>query len=833
MKDQYYPAEIETTAQKFWADTEAFAVTEDPSREKYYCLAMFPYPSGKLHMGHVRNYTIADVISRYQRMLGKNVLQPMGWDAFGLPAENAAIKHKTAPAKWTYENIEYMKDQLKQLGFGYDWSRELATCKPEYYRWEQWFFTRLFEKGLVYKKTAAVNWCPNDQTVLANEQVIDGCCWRCDTAVEKKEIPQWFIKITDYAEELLSGLDKLDGWPEQVRTMQRNWIGKSRGVEFSFNLTEAIDGIDGSEIKSFSVYTTRPDTLMGVTYTSIAAEHPIALALAKNNPELARFIQDCKTQSVAEADMATMEKKGMATGLEAIHPITGEKTPVWIANYVLMEYGTGAIMAVPAHDERDFEFANKHGLPIKQVFDKTHSTESSRFDNKIWQDWYASKDANEVVTVNSQEFDGLSPEAGFDAIANKLTALGCGEIKINYRLRDWGVSRQRYWGSPIPMFNVDGGEIPVPADRLPVLLPENVEMDGVQSPIKADAEWRKTELNGQAVEHETDTFDTFMESSWYYARYTCPNYSEGMLDRDAANYWLPVDQYVGGIEHAILHLLYARFFHKLMRDEGLLDSDEPFNKLLCQGMVLKDGTKMSKSKGNTVDPQALIKQYGADTVRLFTMFAAPPEQSLEWNDSAVEGAHRFLRKLWKTVHAHLQSGTPTSVEPAELNQSQQNLRRKTHETIAKVSDDFGRRQTFNTAIAAVMELLNEVGKSADRQAPHGLAVEREALEAAVLVLSPIVPHICSTLWRELGHGDNLLDASWPQVDDSALIKSTIQMVIQVNGKLRAQIDVPAEAKKEDIERVARDHENVKRFTEGQTIRKVIVVPNKLVNIVAN
>jgi leucyl-tRNA synthetase len=833
MKDQYHPAEIETIAQKFWADTGAFEVTEDSSREKYYCLAMFPYPSGKLHMGHVRNYTIADVISRYQRMLGKNVLQPMGWDAFGLPAENAAIKHKTAPAKWTYENIEYMKDQLKQLGFGYDWSRELATCKPEYYRWEQWFFTRLFEKGLVYKKTAAVNWCPNDQTVLANEQVIDGCCWRCDTAVEKKEIPQWFIKITDYAEELLSGLDKLDGWPEQVRTMQRNWIGKSRGVEFSFKLAEAVGDIDGSEIKSFAVYTTRPDTLMGITYTSIAAEHPIALALAKNNQELARFIQDCKTQSVAEADMATMEKKGIATGLEAIHPITGEKVPVWIANYVLMEYGTGAIMAVPAHDERDFVFANKHGLPIKQVFDKTNSTENAHFDNKVWQDWYASKDANEVVMVNSQEFDGLSPEAGFDAIANKLTELKCGEIKINYRLRDWGVSRQRYWGSPIPMFNEDGGEIPVPADRLPVLLPEDVEMDGIQSPIKADAKWCKAELNGQAVEHETDTFDTFMESSWYYARYTCPNYSEGMLDSDAANYWLPVDQYVGGIEHAILHLLYARFFHKLMRDEGLLDSDEPFNKLLCQGMVLKDGTKMSKSKGNTVDPQALIEQYGADTVRLFTMFAAPPEQSLEWNDSAVEGAHRFLRKLWKTVHAHLQAGTPTTIEPAELNQSQQNLRRKTHETIAKVSDDFGRRQTFNTAIAAVMELLNEVGKSADRQTPNGLALEREALEATVLVLSPIVPHICSTLWQELGHGDSLLDTSWPQVDDSALIKSTIQMVIQVNGKLRAQIDVPAEAKKEDIEQMARDHENVQRFTEGQTIRKVIVVPNKLVNIVAN
>jgi len=831
MKDQYHPAEVECTAQKFWADNQTFVVTEDPSKEKYYCLAMFPYPSGKLHMGHVRNYTIADVISRYQRMQGKNVLQPMGWDAFGLPAENAAIKHNTAPAKWTYENIEYMKSQLRQLGFGYDWSRELATCKPEYYKWEQWFFTRLYEKGMVYKKTAAVNWCPNDQTVLANEQVIDGCCWRCDTVVERKEIPQWFIKITDYAEELLNDLDKLDGWPEQVRTMQRNWIGKSRGVEFSFKLANSIEGID-----SFAVYTTRPDTLMGVTYASIAAEHPIAIALAKENPELAQFIQDCKTQSVSEADMATMEKKGIATGLEAIHPITGEKVPVWVANYVLMEYGTGAIMAVPGHDERDFEFANKHSLPIKQVFTQTTSVESSQFNSTTWQDWYSSKSAD-VAMINSDEFDGLSPEQGFDAIANKLEQLDCGEVKINYRLRDWGVSRQRYWGSPIPMFNDSSNnenvEIPVPADRLPVLLPEDVEMDGVQSPIKANPEWRKAELDGQAVEHETDTFDTFMESSWYYARYTCANYADGMLDSDAANYWLPVDQYVGGIEHAILHLLYARFFHKLMRDEGLLNSDEPFTKLLCQGMVLKDGTKMSKSKGNTVDPQALIEQYGADTVRLFTMFAAPPEQSLEWNDSAVEGAHRFLRKLWKAVHAHLEAGDFKPLDPTELNQQQQNLRRKTHETIAKVSDDFGRRQTFNTAIAAVMELLNEIGKSADRETSNGLAVEREALEAAILVLSPIVPHICNELWNELGHKDNLLDTDWPIVDESALVKSTIQMVVQVNGKLRAQIDVSADADKDAIEQMAREHENVQRFTEGQTIRKVIVVPNKLVNIVAN
>ncbi|WP_461516777.1 leucine--tRNA ligase [Porticoccus sp.] len=827
MKEQYYPAEVETAAQQYWQENQAFTVTVQPDREKYYCLAMFPYPSGKLHMGHVRNYTIADVIARYQRMLGKNVLQPMGWDAFGLPAENAAIKHHTAPAKWTYENIEYMKAQLKRLGFGYDWSKELATCKPDYYRWEQWFFTRLYEKGLVYKKTAAVNWCPNDQTVLANEQVIDGCCWRCDTQVERKEIPQWFIKITDYAEELLNDLDKLDGWPEQVRTMQRNWIGKSQGVQFRFQLSEAVEGID-----SFDVYTTRPDTLMGVTYASIAAEHPIALALAKSNPELAAFIQSCKVQSVAEADMATMEKKGMATGLSAIHPITGELVPVWVANYVLMDYGTGAIMAVPAHDERDFEFANKHSLPIKQVFQHVDAI-SNLFDSDTWQEWYASKTDN-VVMVNSREFDGLTPHRGFDAIATKLTELGCGEIKTNYRLRDWGVSRQRYWGTPIPMFNLpDGGEIPVPAERLPVLLPEDVEMDGVQSPIKADPQWRVAELNGMAVEHETDTFDTFMESSWYYARYTCPDYADGMLDSHAANYWLPVDQYVGGIEHAILHLLYARFFHKLMRDEGLLNSDEPFTRLLCQGMVLKDGTKMSKSKGNTVDPQQLIEQYGADTVRLFTMFAAPPEQSLEWNDSGVEGAHRFLRKLWKMVHAHLQAGTPSSLDPEALDQTQRDLRRKTHETITKVSDDFGRRQTFNTAIAAVMELLNELGRHADRESGDGLAVEREALNAVVMLLAPIVPHICHQLWSALGKTENLLDASWPNADKTALTKNTIQMVVQVNGKLRAQIDVAVGADRDTIEQAAVSHENVMRFTEGQTIRKVIVVPNKLVNIVAN
>ncbi len=841
MEEQYHPHKIEQVAQAFWQDKKSFNVSEQPDKDKFYCLAMFPYPSGKLHMGHVRNYTIADVISRYQRMLGKNVLQPMGWDAFGLPAENAAIKHQTAPAKWTDSNIDYMRDQLKELGFGYDWSRELATCKPEYYRWEQWFFTRLYEKGLAYKKVSAVNWCPNDQTVLANEQVIDGCCWRCDSKVEKKEIPQWFIKITDYAEELLEDLDELDEWPEQVRIMQRNWIGKSRGVEFSFKLEQPIENID-----SFAVYTTRPDTLMGITYASIAAGHPIALALAENNPEIAAFNEECKVQSVAEADLAILEKKGVFTGLNAIHPITGEAVPIWIANYVLMEYGTGAVMAVPAHDERDFEFANKIGLPIKQVFESIRGSLQSEdegkgigvaeeyfeFDSKVWKDWYASKSEDEVKMINSGEFDGASPEEGFEAIANKLIEMGCGEIKINYRLRDWGVSRQRYWGSPIPMLYLgDGTEIPVPDDRLPVVLPEDVVMDGVQSPIKADPEWRKTSLGGQPAEHETDTFDTFMESSWYYARFCCPNFDQGMLDSRAANYWLPVDQYVGGIEHAILHLLYARFFHKLMRDEGLLNSNEPFKRLLCQGMVLKDGVKMSKSKGNTVDPQELINQYGADTVRLFTMFAAPPEQTLEWSDTGVEGAYRFLRKLWKTVHAHSLAGEPGELQLDSLPEAQKDIRRKTHETIIKVSDDFGRRQTFNTAIAAVMELLNEVNKKVDRSTPAGLAVEREALTVATQLLAPVVPHICHTLWKTFGFQNAVIDAPWPMHDEASLSRSYINMVVQVNGKLRAKLEVDAQADQKIIEALAMENENVHRFIENKSIKKIIFVPEKLINIV--
>ncbi|MGE3297100.1 MAG: leucine--tRNA ligase [Porticoccaceae bacterium] len=819
MDDQYHPERIESQVQKAWETNRTFAVKADPGREKYYCLAMFPYPSGKLHMGHVRNYSIADVISRYQRMLGKNVLQPMGWDAFGLPAENAALQNNTAPAAWTYANIRYMKAQLKALGFGYDWDRELATCKPDYYRWEQWFFTRLYEKGLVYNKVSAVNWCPNDQTVLANEQVIDGCCWRCDTPVQRREIPQWFIRITAYAEELLRDLDQLDGWPEQVRTMQRNWIGKSRGVTIHFDLAEAVAGNTG-----FEVYTTRPDTLMGVTYLSLAAEHPIAGALAEGDPDLADFIAECRQQSVAEADLATMTKRGRDTGLKAVHPLTGAPLPVWIANYVLMDYGTGAVMAVPAHDQRDWEFAVQYRLSIVQVIAPADGSPCD-----IAQGAFVDKGR----LVNSGAFDGLEFDAAFEAIAQALVDRGRGKVTTNFRLRDWGVSRQRYWGAPIPML-YDGDEqvIPVPAERLPVLLPEDVVMDGVHSPIKADPSWRQTTLDGTPLIRETDTFDTFMESSWYYARFTCPDYDGGMLDPAAANYWLPVDHYVGGIEHAILHLLYARFFHKLMRDEGLLASDEPFTRLLCQGMVLKDGSKMSKSKGNTVDPQALIDRYGADTVRLFTMFAAPPEQTLEWSDEGVAGAYRFLRRLWKAVHTHLGRGDCAALDATTLTGTAAALHRKTHATIAKVSDDYGRRQTFNTAIAAVMELLNETTRL-DPQAPSALAAEREALEAAVLLLAPVVPHITQALWAHLGHGEPIVDAHWPTADPAALQLDEITLAVQVNGKVRAQLRVAAHADRDSIQARALSDPNVQRFTVGKTLRKVILVPQRLVNIVTD
>ncbi|AMG31250.1 leucine--tRNA ligase [Grimontia hollisae] len=857
MQEQYRPQDIEPKVQANWDNNKTFVVKEDPSKEKFYCLSMFPYPSGRLHMGHVRNYTIGDVISRYQRLQGKNVMQPIGWDAFGLPAENAAVKNKTAPAPWTYENIEYMKNQLKLLGFGYDWDREFATCTPEYYRWEQEFFTKLYEKGLVYKKTSSVNWCPNDQTVLANEQVEDGCCWRCDTPVEQKEIPQWFIKITAYAQELLDDLDKLDGWPEQVKTMQRNWIGRSEGVELKFQVPGEND---------LEVYTTRPDTLMGVTYVGIAAGHPLATKAAQNNPALAAFIDECKNTKVAEAELATMEKKGMDTGLKAIHPLNGREVPVFIANFVLMDYGTGAVMAVPGHDQRDFEFATKYGLGIEAVILDADGNAPD-----ISEAAYTEKG----VLFNSGEFDGLNFEQAFDAIAAKLEAEGKGRKTVNFRLRDWGVSRQRYWGTPIPMVTTEDGEVhPVPADQLPVILPEDVVMDGVISPIKADKTWAQTTYKGQPALRETDTFDTFMESSWYYARYCSPKADE-MLDSDAANYWLPVDQYIGGIEHAVMHLLYSRFFHKLLRDAGMVNSDEPFKRLLCQGMVLADAyyynndkgakvwvsptevtverdekgritkavdseghelvhsgmTKMSKSKNNGIDPQEMVDKYGADTVRLFMMFASPADMTLEWQESGVEGANRFLKRVWKLVYEHTSKGDVAALDTTALNADQKTLRREVHKTIAKVSDDIGRRQTFNTAIAAVMELMNRLTK-APQDTETDRAILDEALKAIVVMLYPITPHISTELWAALGQTD-IDNTEWPVADKDAMVEDEKLIIVQVNGKLRAKITVAADAAKEDVEAMAQNDEHVVKFTEGKTIRKVVYVPGKLVNIVAN
>ncbi len=815
MQQEYRPDEVESAAQQFWLDNNSFQVSEDPDKEKYYCLSMFPYPSGQLHMGHVRNYTIGDVISRYQRMQGKNVLQPMGWDAFGLPAENAAIKNKVAPASWTYQNIDYMRGQLQRLGLGYDWQRELATCKPDYYRWEQWLFTRLYKKGLVYKKTAAVNWCPNDQTVLANEQVIDGCCWRCDTKVERREIPQWFMKITDYADQLLADLDQLNGWPEQVRTMQANWIGRSEGVQIQFAITNSDD--------SLAVYTTRPDTLMGVSYVAVAAEHPLALKAAENNPELQAFINECRKMETSEAALETAEKKGVATGLTAIHPVTGEEVPVWAANFVLMGYGTGAVMSVPGHDQRDFEFAQKYGLPIKQVIEPTDNAEID-----LTQGAFTEKGR----LLNSQQFDGLSSQDAFDDIATFLSEQGKGERQTNYRLRDWGVSRQRYWGTPIPIINCPScGSVPVPEADLPVTLPEDVTVDGSGSPIKSMPEFYQCKCPqcGADAERETDTFDTFFESSWYYARFTCPDNDTAMLD-ERADHWLPVDQYIGGIEHAVLHLLYARFFHKLMRDEGLVSGDEPFKNLLTQGMVLKDGAKMSKSKGNTVDPQALIDEYGADTARLFMMFAAPPEMSLEWSDKAVEGANRFLKRLWRAVSEHTAQGPAAKLNTDALSDALQDLRRQSYQTLTKVGDDIGRRHTFNTAIAAVMELMNAIAKLND-DSEQARAVVQESLELIVLMLAPITPHISHTLWQALGHDEAVVDARWPAVDEAAMKQDKIELMVQVNGKLRSKIAVAADADQAAVEAVAFAEENVQRFTEGKEVRKVILVPGRLLNIV--
>ncbi|HHM04740.1 MAG TPA: leucine--tRNA ligase [Gammaproteobacteria bacterium] len=816
MDANYDPHQTEADAQAYWERCGSFKAVEKPDKEKFYCLAMFPYPSGRLHMGHVRNYTIGDVIARYQRARGKAVLQPMGWDAFGLPAENAALKNGVAPARWTRDNIAYMRGQLKRLGFGYDWSRELATCDPGYYRWEQWLFTKLYEKGLVYKKTAAVNWCPNDLTVLANEQVIEGCCWRCDTPVERKDIPQWFMRITAYADELLADLDRLEHWPEQVKTMQRNWIGRSEGVEIHF-------GIEGAD-EPLKVYTTRPDTLMGVTYVAVAPEHPLATKAAEHNTALARFIEECRHTMTSEAAVEALEKKGVATGVSAIHPVSGEKVPVYAANFVLLGYGEGAVMAVPGHDQRDWEFARKYALPVKQVIIPADGSEAD-----LSEAAYTEKG----LLVDSGDFTGLSSQQAFDAIAEYLERAGKGRRRVNYRLRDWGVSRQRYWGAPIPMINCAVcGAVPVPEDQLPVTLPGEVVFEGVGSPLKKMPAFYRTTCPrcGGAAERETDTFDTFMESSWYYARFCSADNDEAMLD-ERARYWLPVDQYVGGIEHAILHLLYARFYHKLMRDVGLVAGDEPFTRLLTQGMVLKDGAKMSKSKGNTVDPQELIERYGADTARLFMMFAAPPEQSLEWSDAGVEGAQRFLKRLWKLVHGHVQQGPAPALDVSALNEAQKTLRGQVHQIIHKVSDDLGRRHTFNTAIAAVMELCNALGKFDDRS-PRGRAVMHEALEAVVRLLAPIVPHICHALWQALGHSDAVVDQAWPVADEQALVKDIIELVVQVNGKLRGRITVPFEAPKADIETAALAEENVQRFVAGKTVRKIIVVPGRLVNVVA-
>ena len=815
MNQEYNPEQIEIAAQAQWHKTGAYRAERDDSREKFYCLAMFPYPSGKLHMGHVRNYTIADVIARFQRMQGKNVLQPMGWDAFGLPAENAAIANDVPPADWTLSNIAEMRRQLARLGFAYDWQREVTTCAPDYYRWEQWFFTRLMAKGLAYKKEADVNWCETDQTVLANEQVVDGKCWRCDSPVERRAINQWFIKITAYAQELLDDLEQLEQWPEQVIAMQRNWIGRSEGANIRFQR----DTGDALE-----VYTTRPDTLMGATYLAVAPQHPLAEQAAADNSTLAAFIKQLSNMKVAEADMATMEKQGMDTGLTVYHPLSNEVLPVWVANFVLMSYGSGAVMSVPGHDQRDWEFATKYGLPIKQVIDgnEQHTV-----------DLRAAAFTEKGPLIHSGRFDGLDFQAAFDALVTALEQRGLGERTVNYRLRDWGVSRQRYWGAPIPVINCDHcGAVPVPEQDLPVILPTEVAFQGVGSPLKKMPEFYAVACPtcDQPASRETDTFDTFMESSWYYARYASANNHHSMLD-DEANYWLEVDQYVGGIEHAILHLLYARFFHKLMRDEGLVTSSEPFKRLLTQGMVLKDGTKMSKSKGNTVDPQALIDRYGADTVRLFSMFAAPPDQSLEWSDSGVEGANRFLKRLWRLVHDQITLGSVPELDPDLLTQTQRDLRRKTHETLAKVADDYGRRQTFNTAIAAVMELCNEVSKYS-LQADNDRATINEALRAALLMLCPIVPHITADLWYTLTK-ESILDAAWPDVDQQALRRDELEIVVQVNGKVRAKMLVAADATKDTLEAAALAESNVQRFIDGLTVRKVIVVPGKLVNVVAN
>jgi leucyl-tRNA synthetase len=831
IEEQYQPSKIEQKLQKRWEEQGTFTATEDSGKEKFYCLSMFAYPSGHIHMGHVRNYTIGDVITRYQRMQGKNVLQPVGYDAFGLPAENAAIQKKIAPAKWTYKNIDAMRKQYKQLGFAYDWSREFATCDPKYYRWEQWLFTKMLEKGLVYRKNAVVNWDPVDQTVLANEQVIDGKGWRSGAVIERREIPQWFFKITAYAEELLNDLDKLDGWPEQVRTMQRNWIGRSTGVEIDFAAKD-------SDVV-LSVYTTRPDTLFGVTFVAVAASHPLAQQAAKNDSKIQNFIDECKHIKMAEADLATMEKQGIDSNIKAIHPLTKEEVPIWITNYVLMEYGSGAVMAVPAHDQRDFEFAKKYSLPIKQVIKPANSENQTT--NKAF--------VEPGILINSDQFTKLTSKQAFDAIADELTKKHLGKQKTNYRLRDWGVSRQRYWGTPIPIVYCEKcGAVPVPEKDLPVVLPEEVEFTGTNSPLANMPEFYETTCPkcGDPARREIDTFDTFVESSWYYARFACNDQNNSMLD-DRAKYWTPVDQYIGGIEHAVLHLLYARFFHKVLRDFGFLNSDEPFTHLLTQGMVLKDGSKMSKSKGNTVDPQKLITKYGADTVRVFTIFTSPPEQSLEWSDSGVEGAYRFLKRIWLFAFENQQTikdeniaqkESPTStVDWENATPQQQEIRREIHMILKQANHDIERLQ-LNTVVSACMKLMNTVYKITDsiksakktdaiilRQLIH------EGFDITLRLLSPIAPHITQYLWKKLHYGDNIIDAPWPKPAKKALVSANIDLVIQINGKLRGNITVPSNADKKTIEEMAINNENVQKFIGDKAIKKVIIVPNRLVNIV--
>ena len=865
---EYQASAIEPNVQQDWEARKVFKVADTCEGKHRYILSMFPYPSGRLHMGHVRNYTIGDVISRFHRLKGETVLQPMGWDAFGLPAENAAIAHQVAPAKWTFENIAYMRDQLKKLGLSVDWDREFATCTPEYYHWEQWLFVQLYKKGLIYRKLSTVNWDPVDQTVLANEQVENGRGWRSGALVEKRDIPMYYFRITDYAQELLDDLDTLkEGWPQQVLTMQRNWIGRSQGMEITFPSANPELYAD-----DLTVYTTRGDTLMGVTYVAVAAEHPMALQAAENNPTLKAFIEECRMGSVAEADLAVAEKKGMATGLFVKHPVTGEAVPVWIANYVLMSYGSGAVMAVPAHDERDFEFANKFGLNIKQVID-AKGADDAEFSSTQWQEWYGSK---EGTLVNSAEFDGLTFQAAFDALIAKLEPQQLANTKVQFRLRDWGVSRQRYWGCPIPMINCDTcGQVPVPEEQLPVILPTDVVPDGSGNPLNKMPEFYQTSCPccGADARRETDTLDTFVESSWYYARYASPDFKGGLVKPEAAQSWLPVNQYIGGVEHAILHLLYARFFHKLMRDEGVVQGNEPFANLLTQGMVLADTfyreaesgkktwfnpadiilekddkgrvlsakysgdgqevvvggqEKMSKSKNNGIDPQAIIEQYGADTARVFMMFAAPPDQSLEWSDAGVEGAHRFLKRVWRLATGFLEKGhAAATIDMSNVSKPAQDLRRKTHETIQKVGDDIERRHAFNTAIAAQMELLNSINKF-EAQDDNDVAVERDAIVTLLTLLAPFAPHLSQTLLAEFGI--ELTSALFPSVDTSALTRNTQTIVVQVNGKLRGKLEVAVDISKDDILAQAKALPEVQQFLIGPT-KKEIVIPNKLVNLV--